>query len=445
MRGLKIKKKSGAMTAFALSGMLLATACGNSGNGESEAGPGSSAEASASPQKVTLSVMAHASWIKGGMEAIVKDAADKIGITLEIEKVAEGAEGDNLIKTRFATNDKPDILFYYSGSQATELGKMETEFVPQEDQPWFANFDSDAWKGAMDAEGRFYGAPLGGAQAGVVFYNKQVFADLQLGIPRTMDEFWQTAEALKQAGKIPVYLAGKDAWTLQLPPMMTAASPDYTDLVGRINANQAKLTDMADLKKGNDLMLELKSKAYVNKNFLSDTYDNAQKAIANGDAGMYLMASWMMTDIVNKYPDKANDLGAFMLPSEDGAPRLPVFAPNAMYVVKGGKKQEAAQRFVNYFASIEAQNVYFSNEGGIPAIKGVTETSLTPAEEEVKALIDQGGGKPAFPAGLLYGAGDFGSFLQDSLSGGRSTEAVLEGMQQEFVKNAKVKDDPNFE
>lgn len=453
-----MKKSTGLATTALLSAMLIASGCGNNGNNETSPsasaspsaspaasqGASPSASESAAPEKVTLKAVAHASWIKGGMEAVVKDAAEKAGITLEIEKIAEGNDGDNLIRTRFSTGDQPDVLFYYSvASELAKLGNPAELFAAQEDQPWFANFDANAWKGSMDVGGTFYGAPYGGAQGGVVFYNKKVFSDLGLQPPKTMDEFYAVAEALKGAGKIPVYLAGKDAWTLQLPPMITGASSNYLDLVGQINQNKAKLTDMTDLKSGIDFMLDLKEKGLINKNFLSDTYDSAEKAIATGEAGMYIMASWMMSDIVAKYPDNVNDLGAFILPSADGNPRLPVFAPNAVYVVKG-KNQEAAQRFVNYFESLETQDLFFGNEGGIPAIKGVSKTSLTPAELDVKALLEQVSGKPAFAAGLLYGAGDFASLLQDSMAGGKSPDQVLEAMQKEFEKNAKVKEDPNF-
>ncbi len=458
MRGYSMKKTTGLMVALLLSVTLAVSACGNNGNNESS--PSASESPSASPsesvgaspseasetpvEKVTLKAVAHASWIKGGMEAVVKDAAEKIGVTLEIEKIAEGLDGDNLLKTRFSTGDVPDLLLYYSaGSELGKLGNPADLFVPQEDQAWFANFDANSWKGSMDYLGKFYGAPYGGAQGGVVFYNKKVFADLGLQPPTTVEQFWEVAEALKAGGKIPLYLAGKDAWTLQLPPMMTGATPDYLDIVAKINLNQAKMADLAGLKKGNELMLELKEKGFINKNFLSDTYDGAEKAVATGEAGMYMMASWMMSDIVAKYPDNVDDLGAFMLPTEDGSPRLPIFAPNAMYVVKG-KNQEAAQKFVNYFESIETQDLFFGNEGGIPAIKGVTKTSLTNAELDVKALLDQGGGKPAFAGGLLYGAGDFAVLLQDSLAGGKTPDQVLEAMQKEFEKNAKVQEDPNF-
>lgn len=440
MRGFASKSKTiVSVSTVALASTVLMTACGNS------AGPATTSTTPAPQQKVTLKLLTHASWIKGGMEAVVKDAAEKAGVNLQIEKIAEGEEGDTLIKTRFATNEKPDLLLYYANnSELIKLGKPEDNFVVQDDQPWIKNFDKQAWTGVMDVGGKFYSAPYGGVQAGVVFYNKKVFESLKLSVPKTYDDFIKVSEALKQAGKVPLYLAGKDAWTLQLIPIVGGATADYSSVVSQINDNKAKHNQLAGIKTGIQTQIDLKNQGYVNKSFLSDTYDAAQKALANGETGMYVMASWIMNDIVSKFPDKVNDIGAFVMPSKDGKKHLPLFAPNAMYVVKG-KNQEAAQKFVNYFESLDTQNLYFSNEGGIPAIKGVTKTTLSPAEKEVKEFIDQGGGVVAYSAGLKYPNGDFAALVQGTLvNGGKSADEVLDAQQKEFEKNAKAKSDPNF-
>ncbi|HEY0827836.1 MAG TPA: extracellular solute-binding protein, partial [Bacilli bacterium] len=381
--------------------------------------------------------------------AVLKDAAEKIGVEVELEKVPEGADGDNLVKTRFATNDLPDLLFYYAGLNTQHgIGKPADILVSQDDQPWIANFDTNNWKGVMDAEGLFYGAPLGGISVGVVLYNKKVFESLNLKVPTTMEEFWAVSEAIKKGGKTPVFLSGKDSWTLQLPALISMARPSQIDFLKKLYAGEATYHDFTIQKKGLTFLKNVIDKGYVNKDFLSDTYDNAQKALAEGSAGMYVMATWVMPDISTKFPDQVNDIGAFIMPfdgtdSDVGG----VFPPNAVYVVKG-KNQEAAQRFLNYFASLEAQNLYFSVEGGIPAMKGVTQAKVTPAEADAQKMVDAGriasfayNLGPGYP---IYAAGDFAAFSQDVAAGGKTPDEVMEAQQKEFVKNAKAANDPNF-
>lgn len=213
-------------------------------------------------------------------------------------------------------------------------------------------------------------------------------------------------------------------------------------------SNKATFANFDAKRQGMTFLEEVVNKKYVNKDYLSDTYDNAQKALANGDAAMYPMATWVMTDIAAKYPEQTKDIGAFLIPfNGEGKDVAGVYPPNAMYVVKGSN-QEAAQKFVNYFESVETQNIYFGAEGGIPAIKGVTNTLLTPAELDAQKFSEEG---KAGPTGVnpsngipAYGYGDYPAFLQDLVAGAKTPEQVQEAEQKELVKNAKAKDDPNF-
>ncbi|BBI31556.1 ABC transporter substrate-binding protein [Cohnella abietis] len=457
MRG-NITKRTLLMSVIVLT-MILLAACGNSNkNSNSSASPSESSPAastenaspSAPPEKVTLKALMHTSWLKGGMEAVLKDAAEKEGITLQIEKLPEGVDGDNLIKTRFATNDKPDLLFFYSGiNESVGLGKPEEQFVPQDDQPWMANFDKKVWTGVFDSSGTFYAAPYGGSNLAVMLFNKKVFESLNLQIPTTMAEFWAASEVISKAGKVPVFLSAKDAWTLQIATHQSGAAEDLLqEKTDNIHTNKGTVSDYVAQRQGITFLKDVVDKKYVNKDFLSDTYDNAQKALANGDAAMYPMATWVMTDIAAKYPDQTNDIGAFLIPFNDGAKEIAgVYPPNAVYVVKGSK-EEAAQRFINYFESIETQNIYFGAEGGIPAIKGVTNTLLTPAELDAQKFAEAGKAGPIAVSpskGITaYAAGDYPAFLQDLVAGAKTPEQVQEAMQKELVKNAKAKADPNF-
>ncbi|WP_141505801.1 ABC transporter substrate-binding protein [Paenibacillus luteus] len=438
--------------------MVVVTACGSGNNEGSSSSTNNGSSPSASPstpeespsaslEKIKIKGIGHASWFKSGMDEVLIAAAEKTGIELEIEKIPEGMDGVNLVKARFATGDKPDLLFYYAGLGDTQgFGKMSDTFVSQEDQPWITNFDKESWKGIMTAleDGKYYGAPYGGSNTSVVLYNKKVFESLGLQVPTTMDEFWSVSEALKKGGKIPVYLSGKDAWTLQLPVQHAQATSSTAEILAKIDVNQAKFTDWSARKTGLQFLKDVTSKGLTNKDVLSDTYDNAQKALATGEAGMYIMATWVMTDIASKFPDQTADIGAFIMPYQGAdADKSYIFAPNAVFVVKG-KNEEAAQKFVNFFESLEAQNIFFGKDGGIPAIKGVTVTSLTPAELEAKAFLDAGRASgDGFSMKYDINAA-FPAYLQDIIIGGKTPEQVLEAQQKDYEKAAKAKDDPNF-
>lgn len=447
-------KKTGVLL-MAIMTLIFAAACSsndvNSANSKSSAN--TAGQITATPEgtaagtqteKVKLKVIGHASWFKSGWEAILKDA-EAHGFELVVEKVPDTEAGNDLIKTRFATKDLPDILLYRPRAITKDFGNPDDVVVNQEDQPWMTNFPKESWKGALDeANGKFYAAPYWGSSVAGVLYNKKVFASLDLEIPKTYEEYLAVCEALKNAGITPVFYAGKDAWTLQLLPFTYASKKGYTDLAEKINTNQAKFTQYDNMKNGMLTLLDLKEKGYINKDYLSDTYDNAEQALATGTAGMYHMSTWMMDDIVKKFPENVDDIGFFIMPLEGNEKDIaPIFAPQGMYVVKG-PNQEAAQRFVNYFESIDTQNLYFGNEGGIPLIKGVTKTKLTPAELEGKKVIDEGRGIANWETSFNYSYGDLGSALQDILVGAKTPDQALGGFDKEFQKNAKTNNDPNF-
>jgi raffinose/stachyose/melibiose transport system substrate-binding protein len=455
MRKKAVKKILAGVTMLALVAAL--SACGSSGNGNGSGTKNSSNNNSENPtstpsanvkQEVSIiKMIGHTTWFVQGMEAIIPVAKEN-GFELEIEKVPDGDDGANLMKTRFATNDKPDILFYQSGiTTNSNFGNPADVFVAQDDQPWMTNFDKTAWKNLMDTieDGHWYGAPYGGADMGVVLYNKKLFEQLNLQIPTNMDEFWAVAEAIKAAGKTPVYFSGQDAWTLQLPVLISSASQQGATLIPQFNVNKAKITDWTDRKAGMTFMQEVVAKGYVNKDILSSTYDNAQKELSNGDTGMYFMATWVMNEIVSKYPDGVKDIGAFVMPYKGNEEDLAaIWAPKSMYVVKG-KNQENAQKFVNWFEQPEIQDMFFAVQGGIPTIKGVTKTSLTPAELDAKKYLDEGKAIGNTPYPFLYGFGSLPTYLQELLvKNGKTPDQVLEAMQKEMEINAKAKDDPNF-
>ncbi|MCD9023150.1 ABC transporter substrate-binding protein [Cohnella silvisoli] len=433
--------KAGA--ACATVGLLIFLA----GCGAGEAQP---SEITRLPPTTKLKVLGHATWFKSGWNALVKDAALH-GFELEVETVPDTPSGNDLIQTRFATRDTPDILLYFPGILLRDFGPPSELFVKQEDQPWMANLDKDAWAGALDdaetPDGLvrgYYAVPYWGSNGSVILYNKKVFKAYSLNIPKTYAEFLHICETLKQMNVTPVYYSGKDAWTLQLLVFNAASKRGYHVLVDKINANQAKFTEYVNFKRGLEVMLELKNKSYINADYLSGTYDSAQKALATGKAGMYPMATWVMNDISEKYPDQVNDIGAFILPFDgDETDVVPVFAPYGMFVPKG-KNQEAAQKFVNYFASIDTQNLYFAHEGGIPALKGVVQKKLTPAEADVKRDMDAGRSLANWQYAMKYNSGDLPAYIMDVLVGGKTTEQVLSAMDKEFAKDAKANGDPIF-
>ena len=69
---------------------------------------------------------------------------------------------------------------------------------------------------------------------GGILYNKKIYADLGLKVPKTWAEFEANNDAIKAAGIAPVGATFKDTWTSQLFVLadyynVQAAVPDFAD------------------------------------------------------------------------------------------------------------------------------------------------------------------------------------------------------------------------
>lgn len=398
------------------------------------------------PEPVTLSTLMFTQYFNdAGFQAVLKDLTAETGITLDITQVPDGEQGNTIFRTRFATNDYPDLMFYYAGSLvAKETGDPAEHFVDQSNADWTKNYDKKAWDLSQSVNGTYYAAPYRGALVLGVIYNKKMFSEQGLEAPKNYDEFMAACEKFKSAGKTAFYISGKDGWTTMLLPWLGGSYGYTEDYVSQINTNKVSLKENLMQKEALVKLLEIKENGYINSNYMSDGWDNAQTALANGEAAMYINLSNTLDEISKKYPDKVADLGMFAFPFKgNGEDIVGVTGTSGIYAIKG-KNEEAAMRFINYFQSIPIQNKFFGAQGGIPAIKGVTETKLTPGELDGKALVDAGKAYPMWSTGLKYAFGDYGALCQDLIIGAKTPDQVLESVDNEFKKNAKSQADENF-
>ena len=189
-------------------------------------------EAAKPYEGVTLSMWIGNSEYNDGTKAVLEKATEELGMEFNIEINPGGTDGDNIIKTRCASGDLADISNYNSGSLLTALNPKE-HFLDLTDEAFSEKFD-DTFKSCVMQEDRIYGAPFTTTQAGAVVYWKPDYEELGLKVPETWDEFIANCQALKDAGKAPVYLSAGKTWTTQVLFLgdnynVLAKNPDFAD------------------------------------------------------------------------------------------------------------------------------------------------------------------------------------------------------------------------
>ena len=316
-------------------------------------------------------------------EAFMEENPD---ITVEVETRPQGADGDNLVKTRLATGEMDDVFAYNSGSLFQALSPDDT-LVDLSDQDWVDSLDENFIK-TVSTDNGTYGVPLGQSMAGAVLYNKDIYAELGLEIPTTWDEFIENSEAIKAAGTAaPIVQTYGDTWTSQLFVLgdfnnVLADDPDWAE---KYTSNEAKYVDQPALA-GFEHLQEAFEKGLYNEDFASATYNDGVSMVATGEGAQYPMLTFAASQLMTSNPEAADAVGTFPLPGDDASTNgLTVWMPGGVYIPKSteGDKLEAAKEFVAFIATPESCDI--QSEANAPQGPFVVEGCDLP--DDVPAMI----------------------------------------------------------
>lgn len=447
---MKMKKTLHTALAASLAVTMLAGCsqpAANSGEGGSST---ATAESTASGEPTTISVMCQASW--AGSEGELAQLAyveEAMNVKFEFERVPDGNEGEQVIQTRFASGEVPDILLWQPASYVKGRMSLEENFVDVSGE-WQQYYDADAIATpSYTQDGVLYGAPWGDATLYGMCYNKDVFEEYDLTVPTTWDELYAICDKLKDTGITPVYYSGADAWTLQIMALdgfgQAAAGQDFNEFINKMDTNQMHWVDLSVAQAMLDREKDLVDKGYVQETYLSDTYQDAQTGLLDGTIAMYPHASWIAPILMEADPEGSQHIGFFPLPTEDGSKVVTMANPNAMYVSAKGSQVELAKQVVSCLASKEALSAKYSALEGIPFIQGLDNVELTGINKDGMDLMNEEGVCIASPVDFTkYTKGPLETYIQEMLVGDKTSEEVLAALDNDFATQAIDAGDANW-
>jgi len=391
----------------AAAALFVLTACGSSSSSSSSSaaagdtassGAGSAAASPAGGGKTELSLL-----VDNG-DATVKTANAEIAafqkanpdITVKLNTRPGGGDGDNLVKTKLSTGTMEDVFWYNSGSLLQAL-KPEQTLVDLTGDATVANVDPSFFP-VVTVNGKVFGAPFGTLMGGGILYNKDVYAKLNLTVPKTWAEFEANSEKIKAAGITPVLGTFKDTWTTQLFVLgdyhnVAAANSGFaTDYTG----NKAKYASSAPALRGFQKTAEPSAKGWLNKGAGSTTLSQGLPQLVAGKVAQYPILSVVATNLP---PDQANKLGFFGIPGDDaGKAGATVWSPGGQYIPKSGKNIDAAKKFVAFVASAAGCDVAntVSPPTGPYLIKGYKlPDNVLQVAKDLQAYVDANATTPA--------------------------------------------------
>ncbi|MFF3627649.1 extracellular solute-binding protein [Streptomyces sp. NPDC002164] len=205
-----------------------------------------------------------------------------------------------------------------------------------------------------------------------VFYNKKIFKEAGVEVPKTVDELKSVAKKIKdKTGKTGMYLRGDDAyWFLSF---LYGEGGDMVDA-----GNNTVTIDNAQGVKAMKVVKDLVDSGAA-KTDATDGWENMQASFKDGKVAMIINGPWAVADTYagKEFKDKAN-LGVAPVPAGSARQGAPQGGHN-LAVYAGSKNLDASYAFVEYMTSAETQ------------AKVTKELSLLPTRTSaygMKAVVD---------------------------------------------------------
>lgn len=294
---------------------------------------------------------------------------------------------DAALRTRLVKRDVPTLMTL-NGNGAT-YGDLASAGI-------FRDFTGDpalevttqSSRDVLNALGSMPGETNGipfANNANVVIYNVDIFEELELEIPTTWDELLETARTVQDAGYVAFYHTWREAWTT-LPPFNALAQNVPED--GFWDRRLAgETTFQAEYPPVMEQLLELRE--YGPADPFRFDYNTGNRAIANGEAAMYLQGIWAIPSIRGINPDV--NLGTFVFPATND--------PESNRLVSGvdilltmprqeTRFDEEAMTFVRWLMEEGPSRQYAAEQNAFSAVDGLEQDD--PALERLNEEFENG-------------------------------------------------------
>lgn len=345
-------------------------------------------------------------------------------IEIEFEFVATD-NFDNVLNSQLQAGEGPDIIEV--GGQTKLLAKAGY-LLDLSDQEFIGKY-TDSGLQAYTVDGGIYAEPLQSWFEGI-FYNKKIFEENGISIPKTWDEFIEIHKTLEEKG-IKAQTMGAQSYepmmkqSIALVNNMFYSDAENMKFDETFNTGEGKLEE-AWLPAVQE-WYKIVEAGCLNAEMLGLSYDQALDEFATEKAAMWECGPWAVETILEKNPDI--QMGMFPIPGPDAEkPGWLVGGPGSAWAVnaKSGHIEEVLQ-VLEATATEEAQQALAADNAGSSFVEGVKidlGDIYVDCEEAFKA------GNVYAPWTAVWTNGNavteaYGKSLQEVLSGTKDVQQAL--------------------
>lgn len=277
-------------------------------------------------------------------------------------------EAETALFARIASNEIPDIMNTYPAEVVYRNMMDDGLFVDLTGHPMLENV-SEATLKLSEYNGKQYALPMAMSSYGV-YYNKGIFAEHDISVPTTYEEFIDVCKALQEEDVLPIVFSDKSAGAVgqMAERLMGILDNDSNTLFQRVANGETNFTEHPEIRVLGETMLEIRE--YGQQDQLGTDSDQAIADFVAGRAAMYISGTWNVATFLETNRDL--NFAMFPFPNPIGTGEsLPVNIDTSYSVYTGAKDVDAAVEFVAYHAKTEIAQMYADVEGSPNIIKGV--------------------------------------------------------------------------
>lgn len=279
---------------------------------------------------------------------------------------------------------KPDLLYLPGGSAIGNL-KPDENFYDFTDAPWVDDLTDTAINQTI-INGKVIGLPYSEASISGILYNKAIFAQLGITIPRTQQEFIEVCELLLQNNIAPVYIPFTEPTMMlyQFPLDSIAGDPKK---LAALNNGTLSYVQIPEMKKIVAWYKNMANKGYFGRNYVKNDWQGMDGALSSGRYAMMICwDTWLYTNFTGD-PTKFGIMPTFMGVPEEGSFEGP--NPALLLVNKNSPRLEAALDFLTFIADPFNYNVTLAGMYTAPVFKNQMGSISTPQYIESEQLIEK--------------------------------------------------------
>ena len=223
-----------------------------------------------------------------------------------LNKIDQAQDDGATLKTLASTGQLPDI--YQASTDIINTFRESNQIMVLNDVADSTGFSSKLIESnkelAYAEDGNMYAFPFAGQEYVLWYYNKQIFAENNLEVPKTYDELVNVCKVLNEKGITPLAIFGQEGWITSAA--FDAVATRYNNGgIKALDTGAASIDDKEYVDAANELEALVKAGLFQ-KDATTTNYDNANAMFTSGKAAMIINGQWYIEEATKALGDNVD-------------------------------------------------------------------------------------------------------------------------------------------